>query len=129
MWSSARKLLYAGACTETPFMLNPLPSSPPLFLATALERVAGDVVTSLRTHERWASSPDALACYWDELFNAVCARLEHLVEDSTQAPLQDGVRECVAALQQLHASFLDERAKHRQQALDIMALRPPRDTP
>jgi hypothetical protein len=98
-------------------------------VATALERIAGDKVASLRAHEQWASSPDALACYWDELFNAVCARLEHLVEHSAEASLQAGVRECVAALAQLHVSFNDERSRHRQPAQDIMALRPPRNTP
>ena len=61
-------------------MLNSLQGSQVPFLVTALERVAADVVTSLRTHERWASSPDALSCYWDELFNAICGRLEQLVE-------------------------------------------------
>jgi hypothetical protein len=107
-------------------MLNPLQESPQAGLVTALERVAGDSVASLRAHERWASSPDALACYWDELFNAVCARLEQLAQHSTEPSLQVGVRECVAALQQLHASYDDERKRHRQQAQDIIALRPPR---
>jgi hypothetical protein len=109
-------------------MLNSQQVSSAECRATALERVAGAAVTSLRAHERWASSPDALACYWDELFNAICALLEHLVEHSTEAPLQDGVRECVAALQQLQASFDDERKRHRQQAQDVMALRT-RDSP
>jgi hypothetical protein len=110
-------------------MLNSRQASPPTCLITALERVAGDAVTSLRSHERWASSPDALACYWDELFNAVCARLEQLAQSSTEPPLQAGMCECVQALQQLHTSFDDERARHRQQAQDIIALRPPRDMP
>jgi hypothetical protein len=108
-------------------MLNPLQSASPVCLTTALERVAGDTVASLRAHEHWVSSPDALACYWDELFNAVCARLEQLAQHSTDAPLQAGVLECVAALAQLHASFHDERARHCQQAKDLVALRQPRD--
>jgi hypothetical protein len=107
-------------------MLNPLQGSPQAHLATALERVAGDSVASLRAHERWASSPDALACYWDELFNAVCIRLEHLAQHSAEPPIQTGMRECVQALQQLHESFNDERARHRQQAQDVLALRPPK---
>lgn len=100
-----------------------------LTVTTALERVAGDTVTSLRAHARWASSPGAMSCYWDELFNAVCARLEHLAQHSAEAPLQAGVLECVEALEQLHASFRDERARHHRQAQDIMALRSPPDTP
>lgn len=107
-------------------MLSPLQGSPQVVLATALIRVAGDTVTSLRDHERWASSPDALACYWDELFNAVCERLEHLADHSAEPPLQAGMRECVTALQQLHVSFDDERARHRQQTRDQFALRTPR---
>jgi hypothetical protein len=110
-------------------MLNPLQGSTQAFLTTALERVAGEAVVSLQAHERWASSPDALACYWDELFNAVCARLEQLAEHSTEAPVQTGVRDCAEALAQLHVSFTDERARHRQQAQDLVALRPPRDQP
>ncbi len=110
-------------------MLNPQQKPQDSDVPTALERVAGDKVSSLRGHERWAASPDALACYWDELFDAVCARLEHLVEHSADAPLKDGVLECVAALAQLHESFSDERARHRQQAQDILALRPPRSPP
>ena len=109
-------------------MLTSLQGPPVVGMASALERVAGDTVIRLRSHERWASSPDALTCYWDELFDAVCARLEHLVEQSAEAPLQAGVRECVQALGQLHASFDGERVRHRQQAQDIMALRPLRDT-
>jgi predicted metal-dependent hydrolase len=108
-------------------MLSPLQTSPQSYLATALERIAGDKVTCLQSHDRWASTPDALACYWDELFNAVCARLEHLAEESAQPPLQTGMFECVAALEQLHASVIDERARHRQQALDVAALRPQRE--
>jgi hypothetical protein len=111
-------------------MPNPLQSTPTSNTTMPLERVVGDVVTRLRTHERWVSSPDALACYWDELFNAVCARLELLAQHSAEPPLQAGVLECVAALEQLHASFRDERARHGQQARDIMALRsPPADAP
>lgn len=105
-------------------MLNPLQDTQPARPATALERVAGDTVVSLRAHERWASSPDALACYWDELFNAVCARLEQLADHSAEPPFQAGVHECVAALTQLHVSFSDERARHRQQAFDLAALHP-----
>jgi hypothetical protein len=108
-------------------MLTSLQGPLSLNMVSALERVAGDTVTRLRSHDRWASSPDALACYWDELFDAVCARLEHLVEHTAEAPLQAGVRECVEALGQLHASFNDERVRHRQQAQDLVALRPPRD--
>lgn len=108
-------------------MLNPFQSPPSVHVTTALERVAGDQVISLQAHERWVTSPDALACYWDELFNAVCARLEQLADHSAEAPLQAGVRECVAALAQLHESFHDERARHCQQARDITALRYPRD--
>jgi hypothetical protein len=108
-------------------MLNPLQDPPTFTATTPLERVAGDKVARLREHERWASSPDALACYWDELFNAVCARLDHLADHSAEPPLQAGVRECVAALAQLQASYSDERARHCQQALDIMALRPRHD--
>jgi hypothetical protein len=96
-------------------MSNPLQSSPQAGLATFLERVAGDSVSSLRAHPAWATSPDALTCYWDELFDAVCARLEQLAQHSAEPPLQMGVRECVAALQQLHASFDNERAAQRRQ--------------
>jgi hypothetical protein len=110
-------------------MLNPLQGPPTLTVTTAVERVAGDTVTTLRAHARWATSPDAMACYWDELFNAVCGRLELLAQHSAELPLQTGVRECVAALGQLHASFHDERARHRQQAHDIIALRSLPDTP
>ena len=110
-------------------MLNPLQAAPPVALVTALERVAGHTVATLRVHERWASSPDALACYWDELFNAVCDRLTQVADRSAEQPLQAGVRECVAALQQLHTSFDDERIRHRQQVQDIVALRPPRAQP
>jgi hypothetical protein len=108
-------------------MLNPLQGTTLVSLTTALERVAGDSVSSLWGHERWASSPDALACYWDELFNAVCARLEQLAAQSTEAPIQAGVQECAAAMAQLHASFNDERARHVQQAKDLVALRWPSD--
>lgn len=109
-------------------MLNPLQSTPPAWLSTALECVPGDTAASLRSDERWASPPpDALACNWDELFNAVCARLEQLAQRSAEPPLRDGVRECVDALAQLHASFDDERARHRQQALDLVVLKPPLD--
>jgi hypothetical protein len=94
---------------------------------TPAQAIAGDKVASLQAHERWASSPDALACYWDELFNAVCARLEQLAQRSAEPALQAGVHECVAALAQLHASFTDERARHRRQARHLVALRPPRD--
>lgn len=108
-------------------MLNSLQASPQTFHATALERIAGDKVASLQSHDRWASSPDALACYWDELFNAVCGRLAHLAAQSAEPPLQAGVFECVAAREQLHASVIDERTRHRQQALDLAALRPQRE--
>ncbi len=108
-------------------MLNPLQGTPLVRLPTALERVAGDSVASLWNHERWASSPDALACYWDELFNAVCTRLEQLAAHSAELPTQAGVRECAEALAQLHASLNDERARHVQQAKDLLALRPPSD--
>jgi hypothetical protein len=84
-------------------------------------------VSRLRTPARPAASPDALACYWDELFDAVCGRLEHLVEDSTDATLRTGVLECVGALAQLQVSFSDERARHRQQPHDVVALKPPRN--
>ena len=107
-------------------MLDPLNGTPPVCRTTALERVAGDVVTRLKADERWASSPDAMAGHWDELFNAVCARLEQLAQHSAEAPLQDGVRECVQALVQLQASFNDERARHRQPAEDLLAVRQPR---
>jgi hypothetical protein len=106
-------------------MLNPLNGTPPVCRTTALERVAGDAVSNLRTHDRWAPSPDALACFWDELFNAVCARLEQLAARSTEAPIQAGMQECAQALAQLHASFNDERARHVQQAKDLVALRQP----
>jgi hypothetical protein len=108
-------------------MLKPMQSSPGLGVATALERVAGDTVSRLRAQERGATSPDALACYWDELFNAVCARLEHLVEDSAGATLRSGVLECVGALAQLNISSSDERARHRRQTHDVVALKPPRN--
>ena len=81
-------------------MLNPLQGTPLVSLTAALERVAGDSVARLWTHERWASSPDALACYWDELFNAVCARLEQLAAHSAEPPIQAGVLECAQALAQ-----------------------------
>ena len=109
------------------FMLNPLQGKSTVCLTTALERVAGDSVSSLWNHERWASSPDALACYWDELFNAVCARLEQLAAHTAEPQTQAGVRECAEALAQLHASFNDERARHVQQAKDLVALRQPCD--
>ena len=96
-------------------------------LTTALERVAGNAVPNLWTHERWASSPDALSCYWDELFNAVCARLEQLAAHSAEPCTQAGVLECVEALAQLHTSFSSERERHVQQAKDVVALRPLRD--
>ncbi len=109
-------------------MLNTLHDPPPFSAPMPFERVASDTLASLREHERWATSADALACYWDELFDAVCARLDHLAEHSAEPALQAGVRECVAALAQLHASFSDERARYWQPALDISAVRPPRDT-
>jgi hypothetical protein len=102
-----------------------LQTSRQAYLATALERVVGDKVASLQSHDRWASSPDALACYWDELFNAVCARLEQLAARSTEPPIQAGMQECAQALAQLHATFNDERARHLQQAKDLVALRQP----
>jgi hypothetical protein len=108
-------------------MLNPLNGTPPVCRTTALERVAGDSVSNLRTHDLWALAPDALTCYWDELFNAVCARLEQLAAHSAEPPLQAGVGECVAALGQLHGSLGDERARRREQPGDVMALRQPRD--
>lgn len=108
-------------------MLNTLHEAPTFGAPTPLERIAGDTVASLREHERWATSADALACYWDELFNAVCDRLDHLAERSTEPALQVGVRECVAALAQLHTSFSHECARHCRQALDIVALRSPRE--
>jgi hypothetical protein len=37
------------------------------------------------------------------------------------------MRECAQALAQLHASFNDERARHVQQAKDLVALRQPSD--
>ena len=108
-------------------MLSPIQVPTTAVATTALERVAGDKVVPLRVYERWASSPDAMSCYWDELFNAVCERLEHLAQLSADPPLHDGVQECVAALAQLHVSISDERARHRLPAGDAMALRQPRD--
>jgi hypothetical protein len=108
-------------------MLNPLQGPSCEGVKTPLERVVGGTVTSLQGHERWASSPDAMACYWDELFNAVCARLEQLAQRSAEPLQQAGIQECVAALAQLHASFTDERARHCQQARQLAALYLPRD--
>ncbi len=61
------------------------------------------------------SSPapaDALECYWDELFGAVCARLTLLGEHSADPTIQAGVLECVAALAQLRGSAAQTRARH-----------------
>jgi hypothetical protein len=92
----------------------------------AWEREVRDRGASAPADEKLAA-PDAMQCYWDELFNAVCARLEQLAQHSAEPSMQAGVRECVAALAQLHASFDDERARQRQQAADLMAFQPPRD--
>ena len=110
-------------------MLNPLQGPPNGDATTPLERVAGDKVASLRAHERWASSPDALGCYWDELFNAVCARLDQRADHSAEPALQAGVRECVAALAQLHVSLDNQRARRGRRAADFAALQPPRGRP
>lgn len=109
------------------YMLNPLQGKSTVCVITALERVADDSVSRLWAPERWALSPDALACYWDELFNAVCSRLEQLAADSAELTTQAGVRECAEALAQLHASFNDERARHVQPVKDLVALRQPCD--
>ena len=108
-------------------MLNPVQGYSTVCLITALERVTGDPVSSPWAQERLASSPDALTFYWDELFNAVCARLEQLAAHTAEPQTQAGVRECAEALAQLHASFNDDRARQVQQARDLVALQLPLD--
>jgi hypothetical protein len=66
---------------------------------------------------------DTMACYWDELFGAVCVRLTQLAERSTEPTIRAGVSECVAALTQLGAGVAPERALHRQRELELLALR------
>jgi serine/threonine protein kinase HipA of HipAB toxin-antitoxin module len=61
--------------------------APRLALAPALH---GNAVPSLVRH-------------WDELAAAVCDRLARLAESGSEPALREGVHECVAALQQLHA--------------------------
>lgn len=50
----------------------------------------------------------------DVMFQAVCARLAHLVEHGVAPQTRAGVLECVAALGQLHEHVIDERARHHQ---------------
>jgi hypothetical protein len=65
---------------------------------------------------------DAAASDWDELFNAVCARLTQFAEHSSERTIRDGVPECVGALAQLGACAAQERALHRRQQLELAAL-------
>jgi len=62
-------------------------------------------------------------CDADVMFHAVCARLAHLVEHGVAAPTQAGVRECVAALGQLHEHFTDERTRHHRCERELVTAR------
>lgn len=69
---------------------------------------------------------------WDDLLNAVKARLRLTVgicagaTAELRAPdkalwVQAGVLECVAALDQLHASLKHDRSRHRQLELEVFS--------
>jgi len=69
---------------------------------------------------------------WDDLLNAVKARLRLTVgigagaTAELRAPdkalwVQAGVLECVAALDQLHASLTHDRLRHRQLELEVFS--------
>lgn len=70
---------------------------------------------------------------WDDLLNAVKARLRLTVgicagaTAELRAPdkalwVQAGVLECVAALDQLHASLKHDRLRHRQLELEVFSV-------
>jgi diguanylate cyclase len=60
---------------------------------------------------------------WDALFHAVCTRLAQRVGDVATIETRNGVLECVAALEQLHGHLAQERARQREQELQLFKLR------
>ena len=56
---------------------------------------------------------------WDALFDAVTARLAALAAQSGAWIFRPHVLECVAALEQLHASLTHERAHSRRLELEL----------
>lgn len=56
---------------------------------------------------------------WDALFHAVCARLALLVSDVATIETRNGVLGCAAALEQLHGHLPGERARQREQELQL----------
>jgi hypothetical protein len=59
---------------------------------------------------------------WDALFDAVTARLASLAARSRAWEFRPDVQECVAALEQLHASLTHERARSRRLELELTDL-------
>jgi diguanylate cyclase (GGDEF)-like protein len=60
---------------------------------------------------------------WDTLFHAVCTRLAQLVGDVATIETRNGVLECAAALEKLHGHLARERARQREQELQLFKVR------
>jgi len=86
------------------FMLNPLQGLEPVWAPQIVDTA-------------WPVAGDALECYWDELFGAVCGRLALLGDRCADPTMRDGMLECVAALAQLRASAAQSRARQSRGAV------------
>jgi hypothetical protein len=94
---------------STPNALRRLPPhAPHLVLAAPPPRAAGSA---------------SMVRHWDDLAAAVCERLDRLAAQSPDAVVCDGVRECVAALQQLHACIAAESSNSRRPCLPFSTRR------
>ena len=69
------------------------------------------------------ASSDVAMRDWDDLFDAVGARLTTMAEQGEAHGLRAGMLDCVAAMEQLHASMSHERARNQQLELEFFEAR------